>query len=53
MNYLIVMAIMFILDMNNANSNKITFKLKRTDNYKLLYNNQTQTTTYTKLKLAH
>jgi len=53
MNYLILIAIMFMLDLNNANSNKVVFKLKRTDNYKLLYNNQTQTTSYIKLRYAN
>ena len=53
MNYSIIIAIMLMLDLNNASSNKIIFKLKRTDNYKLIYNNQTQTTYYTKMKLSH
>ena len=47
------MVIMFMLDLNNANSNKVVFKLKRTDNYKLFYNNQTQTTSYIKLRHVH
>lgn len=53
MNYSIIIAIMLMLDLNNSSSNKIIFKLKRTDNYKLIYNNQTQTTYYTKMKLSH
>lgn len=53
MNYLVIIAMIFMLDLNYATSNKIILKLKRTDNYKLFYNNQTQTTTYTKLKSAH
>lgn len=53
MNYLMMILIIIMLDLNYANSNKIVFKLRRTDNYKLLYNNQTQTTFYTKLKVSH
>jgi len=52
MNYLLIIAMIFMIDLNYATTNKIVFKLRRTDNYKLLYNNQTQTTFYTKMKLA-
>lgn len=53
MNYLIIITMIIMLDLNHATSNKIVFKLKRTDNYRLLYNNQTQTTSYIKLRLVH
>lgn len=40
-----------ILYLNYVNSNKIVLKLRRTDNYRLLYNYQNQTTFYTNRKL--
>lgn len=53
MNYLIIIIMIFMVDLNLAASNKIVFKLRRTDYYTLIYNNKTQTTFYTKMKLAH
>ena len=50
--YLIAM-LLIIFDLNIANSNKIVFKLRRTDNYKLLYNGNCTTSFYIKKKLHH
>ena len=50
--YLIAM-LLIIFDLNMANSNKIVFKLRRTDNYKLLYNGNCTTSFYIKKQLLH
>lgn len=50
--YLIAM-LLIIFDLNIANSNKIVFKLRRTDNYKLLYNGNYTTSFYIKKQLHH
>jgi len=51
MNYLIIILMFIILYLNYVNSNKIVLKLRRTDNYRLLYNYQNQTSFYTNRKL--